>query len=137
MTKSYSWRGEFENAEFRALHADAFDSVGAKDDTDWRSLVSRHSLGWVTAREKSDLIGFVNVAWDGHTHAWIQDVMVASTTRNEGVGTQIVAIARRESALSGCEWLHVDFEERLDRFYVDACGFSPSKAGLIHLKSDL
>jgi len=36
---------------------------------------------------------------------------------------------------SGCEWLHVDFEEHLTPFYFDACGFRPTRAGLIRLSS--
>lgn len=35
--------------------------------------------------------------------------------------------------VAGCEWLHVDFEPRLRRFYLDACGFRPTEAGLIRL----
>ncbi|HVB51922.1 MAG TPA: GNAT family N-acetyltransferase [Acidimicrobiales bacterium] len=134
MTITYSWRGEFENVEYKSLHADAFGSDDGERNADWRSLLLVHSLGWVIARKETELVGFVNVVWDGHAHAWIQDVMVASTGRNEGIGTELVSIARDGSTRSGCEWLHVDFEERLNRFYVDACGFVPSSAGLIHLK---
>jgi hypothetical protein len=31
------------------------------------------------------------------------------------------------------EWLHVDFDDHLRSFYFDACGFTPSNAGLIAL----
>jgi hypothetical protein len=34
---------------------------------------------------------------------------------------------------AGCEWLHVDFEDHLRRFYLGACGFTPTNAGLIEL----
>jgi GNAT superfamily N-acetyltransferase len=134
MTITYSWRGEFENLEYRTLHADAFGANEAERNADWQSLLSVHSLGWITARKGSELVGFVNVVWDGRAHAWIQDVMVAPTVRNEGIGTQLVSVARNASAQSGCEWLHVDDEERLTSFYVNACGFTPSSAGVIHLK---
>jgi hypothetical protein len=33
----------------------------------------------------------------------------------------------------GCEWLHVDFDDDLRAFYFDACGFTPTNAGLKHL----
>jgi hypothetical protein len=36
---------------------------------------------------------------------------------------------------AGCEWLHVDFETRLTPFYIEGCGFRPTPAGLIHLRS--
>jgi hypothetical protein len=35
--------------------------------------------------------------------------------------------------LSDDEWLHVDFEDHLRGFYFDACGFTPTNAGLIEL----
>jgi len=89
---------------------------------------------WVTARERNRLVGFVNVILDGDVHAWIQDVMVSTTSRNKGVGTQLVAVAREASRESGCEWLHVDCAEGLGKFYFDACRFEPATAGLIQLR---
>jgi len=44
-----------------------------------------------------------------------------------------VATAVEEARRAGCEWLHVDFEAHLRPFYFDACGFSPTEAGLIAL----
>jgi len=35
---------------------------------------------------------------------------------------------------AGCELLHVDFDEDLSPFSIDACGFTPTRAGLIGLK---
>jgi hypothetical protein len=32
-----------------------------------------------------------------------------------------------------CEWLHVDFDDEHRPFYFDACGFTPTNAGLIEL----
>ena len=131
------WRGEFESAEVGLLHADAFGSpVDAERQTDWRSTVAAHSLGWVTARDEGErLIGFANVIWDGWAHAWIQDVMVFSPSRNNGIGIQLVTAARDAATQAGCEWLHVDFEDGLGPFYLDACGFVPASAGLIRLRS--
>ncbi len=135
VTCTYEWRGEFENSEITALHSDAFESrVDVANETNWRSLLAQHSLGWVTARVGDLLLGFVNVIWDGQTHAWIQDVMVNPVSRNLGIGSQLVATAAEFSREAGCEWLHVDFEERLGGFYFDACGFTPTTAGLIRLQ---
>ena len=78
-------------------------------------------------------MGFVNVPWDGLVHAWLQDTMVASDARHRGVGTELVKAAVREARSAGCEWLHVDFGEQLRPFYLDACGFSPTDAGLMAL----
>ena len=134
MPISYEWRGEFETAEVNALHAAAFGTrVFSETEWRWRELADRHSLGWVVARDDDALVGFVNVLWDGLVHAWIQDVMVASNAGRRGIGTRLVAVARDGAQAAGCEWLHVDFDERLRSFYIDACGFTPAPAGLIAL----
>ena len=94
----------------------------------------RHSLGWVTARADDwTLIGFVNVAWDGGDHAFLLDTKVRPDHQRRGIGTRLVRIAARHAKAAGCEWLEVDFEPRLSSFYHDACGFSATAAGLLHL----
>jgi GNAT superfamily N-acetyltransferase len=103
-------------------------------DIDWRNQVERHSLGWVCAFEEERLVGFVNVAWDGGVHAFVIDTLVASEHRHAGVGHGLLEVATRESRSAGCEWLHVDFEEELREFYVGACGFTPTPAGLVALR---
>jgi GNAT superfamily N-acetyltransferase len=134
MTVETRWRGEFTSREANLLHADAF-GTRVYDDTewDWRRLVEEHSLGWVTARSAGELVGFVNVLWDGLVHAWIQDVMVAGTARHHGVGRTVVTAAADAARAAGCEWLHVDFDDDLRPFYFDACGFTPTNAGLRQL----
>jgi ribosomal protein S18 acetylase RimI-like enzyme len=131
MDINYQWRGEFDNAELNALHAEAFEHRVLDDD--WRAQVERHSLGWVTAREDGELVGFVNVCWDGAIHAFILDTVVAARAGRRGIGTRLVRIATERARAAGCEWLHVDFDDHLRAFYFDACGFSPTNAGLIAL----
>jgi GNAT superfamily N-acetyltransferase len=134
VTITSTWRGEVANAELNRLHAQAFDTRVYDDaEWDWEKLLRDHSLGWVTARDDAELVGFVNVLWDGLVHAWIQDTMVAKAARHRGVGTELVGVAVRQAREAGCEWLHVDFDEHLRSFYFDACGFSPTDAGLIAL----
>jgi GNAT superfamily N-acetyltransferase len=134
MTVTFGWRAGFENPEINALHAEAFDHPVLTDaDWDWATQVSKHSLGWVCARDGTDLVGFVNVAWDGAVHAFVLDTMVASNMRRRGVGTGLIAVAVDEARRAGCEWLHVDFEDHLLPFYFEGCGFDPTNAGLIAL----
>jgi GNAT superfamily N-acetyltransferase len=134
MAISFKWRGEFTNDEVNALHAEAFGTrVFDESEWDWIGLTSRHSLGWVVARDGADLVGFVNVLWDGLVHAWLQDTMVASAARGRGVGTELVARARDAARAAGCEYLHVDFDDHLRPFYLGACGFAPTSAGLMTL----
>jgi GNAT superfamily N-acetyltransferase len=134
MAVEYGWRGDFSNTEMNGLHAEAFETR-AYDESEWnwRDQVERHSLGWVVAREADKLVGFVNVPWDGLVHAWIQDTMVARSARHRGVGKELIAAATRGAREAGCEWLHVDFDDDLREFYFDACGFTPTNAGLIEL----
>lgn len=134
---SYEWCGEFGNDEVNALHAEAFGTrVFTADEWDWVALTGRHSLGWVIARDGDSLVGFVNVLWDGLVHAWLQDTMVAGSHRGRGIGARLVGVARQHAREAGCEWLHVDFDAELAPFYVEACGFEPTAAGLIALQSD-
>ncbi len=131
---TYEWRGRFTNAEVNALHAEAFDTrVFTDEEWPWERLVADHSLGWVVARDDEQLVGFVNVAWDGFIHAWLQDTMVAASAGRRGVGTQLVAAARAAAKDAGCEFLHVDFDPGLESFYIDSCGFVPAPAGVLQL----
>ncbi|CCH89082.1 protein of unknown function [Modestobacter italicus] len=128
------WRGPFTSSEANQLHAEAFGTrVFSDDEWNWRDQVAAHSLGWVTARDADVLAGFVNVVWDGEVHAWLQDLMVAAASRHAGVGRRLVEAARDGARAAGCEWLHVDFADELAPFYLDACGFLPTRAGLMAL----
>ena len=136
MSIEYRWRGDIVNDEMNALHAEAFETRPLPaDGWNWELHLSRHSLGWVVARDRGRLVGFVNVVWDGCAHAWIQDTMVASDAQRMGIGTSLLGLAKVEARKAGCEWLHVDFEGHLARFYYDACGFAPTSAGLIRLQT--
>jgi GNAT superfamily N-acetyltransferase len=134
MPISYQWRGEFASAEANRLHAECFGhAVLADREWNWRGQVEGHSLGWVCARDGDELVGFVNVAWDGVVHAFVLDTMVAGRARRHGVGTRLVELAGEGARAAGCEWLHVDFEDHLRDFYFGACGSTPTNAGLIEL----
>ncbi|ARF61592.1 MULTISPECIES: GNAT family N-acetyltransferase [Streptomyces] len=131
MTIDYEWRGDFGDDEVDALHAEGFNHPLVSGD--WLNRVRRHSLGWVCARDAGGLVGFVNVAWDGGVHAFLLDTVVAGSHRGAGVGAGLVAEAARRARAAECAWLHADFEDDLRPFYVDACGFRPTAAGLIAL----
>lgn len=103
MTIVYEWRGDFEDATVNALHAEGFSHRIL--DICWQSQVHRHSLGWVCARRDGELVGFVNVAWDGGVHAFILDTMVSAELRRSGIGAELVAEAARGPArrsANGC-----------------------------------
>ncbi|NBV02704.1 MAG: GNAT family N-acetyltransferase [Acidimicrobiia bacterium] len=138
MSVSYEWRGRFANDEINVLHAEAFNTrIFASTEWNWVKLTSQHSLGWVTARDGKNLVGFVNVLWDGSVHAWLQDTMVSRSHRHAGVGSKLVSTAVDGVRSAGCEWLHVDFDDGLERFYIDACGFTATRAGLMSLSQPM
>ncbi|MFJ9734139.1 GNAT family N-acetyltransferase [Streptomyces sp. NPDC101171] len=131
MAIMFEWRGDLDDDSLDALHADGFGHPVTR--TRWRARLERHSLGWVCAREDGELVGFVNVVWDGGAHAFLVDTVVARRRRGRGVGTELVAVAAREARAAKCAWLHVDFEEPLRSFHFGACGFRETAAGLVPL----
>jgi GNAT superfamily N-acetyltransferase len=135
MSVIFQWRGNFRNDEINELHGAAFVTrVYSEAEWNWVDLTARHSLGWVVARDDERLVGFVNVVWDGLVHAWIQDMMVDPRDHRRGIGRQLAGEAANAARAAGCEWLHVDFDDDLRSFYFDACGFTPTNAGLIALQ---
>jgi GNAT superfamily N-acetyltransferase len=129
---TYEWRGELTDAELVELTA----SHGGQGAPGWWNQVRPHSLGWVTAREPSgELVGFVNIAWDGGDHAFLLDTKTRPDRQRQGIASAVVGLAALHAKATGCEWLHVDFEHNLAPFYFNACGFRTTDAGLIHLPS--
>ena len=125
-------RVDVDEAALSELHATAFGLPAAP--APWAERLLAHSLTWITAHDEDDrLVGFVNVAWDGGRHAFLLDVAVHPDRRHRGVGAALVRRAAHEAAAAGCGWLHVDFEAPLAGFYLRACGFSPTAAGLLRL----
>src|SRR5262249_51428579 len=114
------------------LHAEAFGHRPCADD--WHAQVHAHSLGWVCARLRQDLVGFVNLAWDGALHAFVLDTMVAVPQRRRGIALKMLKICEQRAREAGCEWLHVDFDAELAGLYLCAAGFSSTPAGVLRLK---
>ena len=126
------WRSAVTDEEL----VDLTTSHGGQAEAGWWDRVSPHSLGWVTARtEPGELVGFVNVAWDGGDHAFLIDTKTRRTYQRRRVGVRVVSRAIAEARTAGCEWLFVDFESSLATFYIEACGFRSTPAGLVHLPS--
>jgi GNAT superfamily N-acetyltransferase len=124
------WRRPVTDSELVELTA----SHGGNAEPGWWDRIRDHSLGWVTARTANgQLVGFVNVAWDGGGHAFLIDTKTRPSHQRQGLGTAVVRRAVEGARAAGCEWLFVDFEPHLGHFYLGSCGFRPTAAGLIHL----
>ncbi len=99
--------------------------------TDFTSILSR-SLVYVCAYADSELVGFVNVAWDGGVHGFLLDTTVHPAYQRRGIGVRLVQDAVTATKSRGIHWLHVDYEPHLECFYKQ-CGFQPTRAGLMRL----
>jgi ribosomal protein S18 acetylase RimI-like enzyme len=121
-----------DDATLSLLHARAF---GNEQSTvvPWADRLERHSLSWVGAFDNDALVGFVNVAWDGGSHAFLLDTAVDPDFQHRGIGQALVRAAADEAVRAGCEWLHVDFEPHLGTFYREALLFRSTDALLLHL----
>ena len=109
---------------------------GVRPEAGWWDRIRQHSLGWVSARDSGGvLVGFVNVAWDGGDDSFLVDTKVHPAHQRRGVGTELVRIAAHNASEAGCEWMEVDFGDELAPFYFGACGFTPTRAGLLQLRS--
>jgi GNAT superfamily N-acetyltransferase len=121
-----------DDAELSTLHAFAFESP--VEVQPWAARLSRHALTWVGAFSNDQLVGFVQVCWDGGAHAFVLDTAVHPDHGRHGIGSRLVAAAAEEARAAGCEWLHVDYEAHLGDFYVKSCGFTPTEAALLKLR---
>ena len=92
-----------------------------------------HSLAFVGAYVGDELIGFVRLAWDGSVHAFLLEPTVHPNYRRQGIGRTLVERAVAVACDRGMEWVHVDYEPHLHKFY-QTCGFTSTNAGLIHLR---
>lgn len=102
------------------------------ESTDFRPIL-KHSLAFVCAYHLQRLIGLVNLAWDGGSHAFVLDTTVHPDYQRRGIGKRLIEKAVEAASERDVEWLHVDFEPHLQDFY-DKCGFKSTRAGLIKLK---
>ena len=117
------------NAELNDLFFAAWESWEARD---FQHALKR-SIGHVCAYDDKRLVGFVNIAGDGGLHAFLLDVTVHPDFQRRGIGKQLVKEAVRLARGTGAEFLHVDFEAELERFYFDACGFARTAGGVMRL----
>ena len=126
-----------DDGELSALHGRAFGNL-VQLNTDWARRLNEHALTWIGAFDNDKIVGFVQVCWDGGSHAFLLDTVVDPDWQHQGIGTSLVREATREAKAAGCEWLHVDCEDDVAQFYFNSCGFESTKAGVINLlRNDL
>jgi predicted N-acetyltransferase YhbS len=89
-------------------------------------------MAFVCAYDGERLVGSVYLAWDGAQHAFLIEPTVTPQLRRRGIGKELVRRAVEVAKARGCEWVHVDYQPALAKFY-RSCGFRTSSAGLLHL----
>lgn len=127
---TYRIKPNVRNHDLNALFAAAWPDHQPNDFTP----ILQRSLTYACAYDDTRLIGFVNVAWDGGVHAFLLDTTVHAEWQRRGIGQHLVQHARIAEQEAGIHWLHVDYEPHLDAFY-RRCGFEPTLAGVMRLKS--
>ena len=90
------------------------------------------SLTFICAYQTNELVGFVNLAWDGGIHAFVLDTTVRPDARRKGIGIELVNRAVEVAKNSGIKWVHVDYKPNLSEFY-RKCGFIHTEAGIMRL----
>ncbi len=113
-----------------ALFATAWPAHAPRDF----AAVLKRSLVYIAAFDGAQLVGFVNVAWDGGLHGFLLDTTVHREHQRCGIGAALLREARAAARERGLAWLHADFEPALETFY-RAAGFAPTAAGLLRLDS--
>jgi GNAT superfamily N-acetyltransferase len=101
------------------------------EDHEYGPVLER-SLLYVGAFDDDTLVGFVNVAWDGGSHAFLLDPTVTPAYRHHGIGTELINRAIEAASEHGAEWLHVDYVPELEEFFARH-GFAETKAGVLRL----
>jgi GNAT superfamily N-acetyltransferase len=100
------------------------------------------TLSWRTPVEDRELVELTAAHggtpeagwWDRGDHAFLIDTKTHPSHQHQGLGTAVVRHAVAETRAAGCEWLFVDYSADMAPFYEDACGFAPTRAGLVHLR---
>ena len=123
-------RPPLDNDQLNALFADSWPD---HDDRDYRPILER-SLSYLATFSGNELVGFLNIAWDGGAHGFVLDVTVARKYRRKGVALAMLRETVEIAREAELEWLHVDFEPYLEGLYRRA-GYRPTEVGLLHIPS--
>lgn len=84
----------------------------------------RGSFAVAAAYRDGALVGMARVLSDGHSDAYIQDVVVLAAHRGAGIGSALVAFCRDLCMAHGIRWVGLIGEPGTQAFY-RRLGFSP------------
>ena len=78
-----------DDQQLSMLHARAF-AGNTTDVRPWSQRLEKHALTWVGAFDAEQLVGFIQVIWDGGAHAFLLDTAVDPDRRHHGIGANLV-----------------------------------------------
>lgn len=99
------------------------------EDPRGRQLIPRMVQGsfcFMIARQGDQVVGMGRAISDGHSDAYIQDVVVLKSHRGQGIGGELVKRLAEHCASAGLVWIGLVAEPGTTPFY-EALGFKPLK----------
>ena len=100
-----------------------------KEDPKGRQLIPRMVKGsfcFMVAREEARVVGMGRAISDGHSDAYIQDVVVLKSHRGKGIGGGLVKRLADHCVAQGLVWIGLIGEPGTTSFY-EKLGFAPLK----------
>lgn len=85
-----------------------------------------HSLIVITAWDKDSLVGLIRAVGDGYTILYIQDILVHSEYRRQGIGKHLMVTVLNEYSRVRQKVLMTDNQEDTVAFY-QSLGFVPTE----------
>jgi len=104
------------------------------DDAGWVAYTSqpekllagfKNSLAVYTAFEGNELVGLIRIIGDGNTIIYIQDILVLTKFRNQGIGKNLMKMAVDDFSHVRQMVLLTDDNSNTNGFYT-SCGFTPA-----------
>ncbi len=117
--------------EMLALYNDAGWSAYTRDPCRLK-MAADHSGLVITARDNGVLAGLIRIVGDGHTIAYIQDILVLKKYKRRGIGRRLMELALDELKEIRQVVLLTDINNETTGFY-QQMGFS--EAGTLKLRS--
>lgn len=109
-------------------------SVGWNEMDDYYKYSLKNSYFYICCFDCNELIGFLDVVSNGFTDAYIQDVIVNPSYRNNGIGSHLMTMAIERLKQNKIYAVSVLFEQRLLSFY-KKFGFNIMMAGQLEIQN--
>ncbi len=104
--------------DFRALYVDAgWWEAGYDEKTSFINKAVKGSFCFVGAFDKGRMVGMGRALSDGCSDAYIQDVVVHSSFRGQGIGKKIILLLTEYLKKNGVDWIALVAEPNTENFH--------------------